>query len=75
MRLLLMLFFSVFLLSCADNHAISDPHLAGANRIIEKTVAIPPPSLSTVYHLTSSVQSCAIESLSGISKIRCGKND
>ena len=53
MRLLLMLFFLVFLLSCADNHAISDPHLAGANRIIEKTVAIPPPSLSVVYHLTS----------------------
>ncbi len=53
MRLLLLLFFPIFLLSCADNHAVSDSQVAVANHIIEKTVAIPPPSLSDVYRFTS----------------------
>lgn len=53
MRLLLLLIFSALLLGCTANTKSVAPMFSATNRIVEKTVTIPPPSLSIAYHLTS----------------------
>lgn len=53
MRLWVTLFLFSLLVGCAEAKITDEPTLASANRIIEKTITIPPPSLSMVYRLSS----------------------
>jgi P-type conjugative transfer protein TrbG len=53
MRFTSIFILSGFVLGCTTKPPVTELPLTPANHVVEKTVEIPPPALSMVYHLTS----------------------
>jgi len=53
MRLITGVGLLILLSACVDDNAASQPPLTSANRVVEKTVTIPPPSLAMMVQLSS----------------------